>query len=440
MAKPTEIDLPHLWDPRPYQVPAWRFLDRGGLRAALCWHRRAGKDAFGMNWTACAAHDRIGVYWHMLPTQKQARKVIWDRIDRDTGRKAIDLVFPPALRRKPPHETEMKIELKCGSLWQLCGSDNYDSLVGGDPLGVVFSEYSLADPAAWDYIRPILAENGGWALFIFTPRGRNHAYRVLQAAERLDDWFGEVLTVDDTRRPDGMPVIAPDAIQADRASGMSEATLEQEYWCSFDAAIEGAYYGEALATARREGRIGRVPWEPQVPVETWWDLGIGDATAIWFVQRVAKEVRFIDYLEESGEGLAFYAKALGEKPYVYGRHLAPHDIEVRELGTGKSRKEVARGLGIRFETAPKLPIEDGIEAVRNLLPTAWFDDEKCARGIDALTMYRKEFDDKAGAFKDRPLHDWSSHGADAMRTGAVVRAPSTLSGQTFEARVEIGVL
>ncbi len=419
----SRVVLPHDWEPRDYQLPFLRHMAPlavgGGGRAALVWHRRSGKDATALNFAACAAHRRVGVYWHMLPTATQARKAVWDAVGAD-GRKVLDQVFPRVLRRAT-NVTEMKIEFKCGSIWQLVGSDNYNALVGANPVGVVFSEYSLADPAAWDYVRPILAENGGWAVFIFTPRGRNHGHALLDMARRNPNWFAQVLSVDDTRRADGSMVIPAAAIAEDRAAGMAEEMIRQEYWCSFDAGLVGAYYGKAMEAARGQGRIGKVPWEPALPVETWWDLGVGDSTAIWFAQRAGREVRLIDYLEASGEGLPYYAQALSEKPYVYGRHIAPHDIEVRELGTGRSRRETAARLGIRFEVAPAQSLADGIEAVRALIPRCWFDAAACARGIEALCQYRREWNDKTKDFKPSPLHDWTSHGADAFRYGAVSR-------------------
>lgn len=201
---------------------------------------------------------------------------------------------------------------------------------------------------------------------------------------------------------------------------------------AFEAAIEGAYYSEQLSRLEADGRLGNVPYEPQLRVETWWDLGIGDDMVIWFVQRFQREVRTIDYYANSGEGLAHYAKVLSEKPYIYSRHIGPHDIEVRELGTGKSRKEVAEGLGLRFEVAPKLEVADGIEAVRNLLPRVWFDKTKCADGVKALKAYRKEWDEKRGVWSSQPRHDWASHPADAFRTGAVANEPAGAPAQRLE--------
>ncbi|GGL48373.1 terminase [Caulobacter rhizosphaerae] len=197
---------------------------------------------------------------------------------------------------------------------------------------------------------------------------------------------------------------------------------------AFEAAIEGAYYGEQMARAELEGRIGRVPYDSRLPVETWWDLGMNDNMSIWFVQRHMMEVRVIDHYSNNGEGLAHYAAELNKRGYAYGRHIGPHDLEVRELGTGKSRKETAETLGIRpWEVAPKLEILDGIQAVRDLLPRCWFDREKCAEGLKALRSYRKDWDDKLGVWKSYPRHDWASHDADAFRTGAVAPDPRKAS-------------
>ena len=192
-----EISLPNDWAPRGYQLPVWHFLESGGKRAVALWHRRAGKESLCLNWTAVAAHRRVGTYWHMLPTNVQGRRVVWDAID-NTGRRVIDQVFPSSIRRAT-NGSEMKIELKCGSIWQVCGSDNYNSLVGANPVGVVFSEFALADPAAWDFIRQILAENDGWAVFAFTPRGRNHGHDLFSMAQNNDAWKSERLTVEGIR-------------------------------------------------------------------------------------------------------------------------------------------------------------------------------------------------------------------------------------------------
>lgn len=415
------IQLPNNWSARPYQNDLFRYMFEGGLdykRADCVWHRRAGKDSSSLNFAAVAAHQRVGTIWHMLPTLNQAKKVIWKGIDK-YGRRMIDQAFPKEIRAST-NESDMAIEFKNGSIWQCVGSDNYDSLVGTNPIGVIFSEYSVADPTAWDYIRPILAENGGWAIFIYTPRGKNHGHKLAMMAKENPKWFYSELTVEDTRDSEGNRIISDSVIEEERASGMDESMIQQEYYCSWQAAVKGAYFGKDIELAEKEGRIGNVPYDPQLKVETWWDLGVRDNTAIWFVQRTRREVRVIDFYMNSGVGLPHYAKILSEKPYVYSKHIGPHDINVKELGTGVTRLQTAMKLGIKFRIAPKLSLTEGIAAVRNILPMCYFDRKKCEKGIEALSLYRTDYDNATETFKPTPIHDWTSHPADAFRTGAVV--------------------
>lgn len=412
----STIQIPFQWEPRLYQEPCWNYLEGGGRRAVCVWHRRAGKDLFGINWCCTAAVQRPGLYWHLFPTYNQGRKIAWDGFTK-TGRPFLDHF--PADIVESKNGTDMRVTLKTGGIYQVVGTEDPDRLVGANPVGCIFSEYSLQDPKAWDIIRPILAENDGWALFIYTARGKNHGYDLFEMAKHNPKWFAEKLVAGSgegcTKRRDGTPVISDAVIEEERASKMPEDLIQQEYFCSFEASIVGSYYSTQMAAMLADGRIGNIPWEPNLPVNTAWDLGVSDATAIIFWQEYGQEVRIIDYYEQSGEGLAHYAKYLGEKPYVYGTHIAPWDIEVRELGTGKSRLEVARSLGIRFQVVKQQSLNDGIEAVRNMLPTAWMDEKKCARLIESLRQYRKEWDEKNKCFKDNPLHDWTSHGADSAR-------------------------
>lgn len=413
----TAITLPaNGWRPRRYQLGAWGALERGVKRLALAWHRRAGKDELCLHWTACAAMQRVGPYWHMLPQANQARKAIWDAVNPVTGRRRIDDAFPPEIIADK-RETDMFIRFKNGATWQVVGSDNYNSLVGSPPVGVVFSEYALADPQAWAMLRPILAENGGWALFISTPRGRNHFQRMMDFARGNDEWYGEVLPVSKTRAIPARVIEQELAeLTAERGEMEARAVIAQEYECSFDAAIPGAYYADWLNTAENEGRIGSVPHDPSLPVFTAWDLGIGDSTAIWFYQMASNELRVIDYLEGSGVGLDWYAERLKEKGYTYAGHTLPHDADVSELGTGRRRVDVLRNVhGIHARVLPRTSVDDGIQAVRRLLPRCRFDAARCERGLDALRNYQREWSDKLRAFRDRPLHDWSSHAADAFR-------------------------
>jgi phage terminase large subunit len=390
--------------------------------------------------------QRVGLYWHTFPTYSQGKKVIWDGTTRD-GRKFLDH-FPEDLVASR-NDTDMRITFKNGSVYQVVGVDDPNRLVGGNPIGIVYSEYSLQNPKAWDLMRPILNENGGWALFIYTARGDNHGKFLYDAARENQKWFSELLTVDNTRReatdpvsgkvllgPDGKPILVPvvtqEQIDEDRKMGMPEELVQQEYYNSFDAPLVGAYYAQQMlladtpvlnedGTIQSPARISAVPWEPNLPVDTAWDLGVDDETTIWFIQEYGHEIRIIDCYEHSDVGLAHYAKILNQKPYAYRKHYAPHDITVRELGSGKSRLHSARELGIRFIPVPKLHVADGIEAVRNILPRCWFDKEKCKPGIKALRSYRRIYDPDKKVYRDEPFHDWSSHFADSFRTFAVGR-------------------
>lgn len=413
----SELILPAAgWRPRPYQAKLWKYLEGGGKRALAIWHRRAGKDDVCLHWTACAAHERPALYWHMLPEATQARKAIWDAVNPHTGRKRIDEAFPEELRAST-RNNEMFIQFKCGSAWQVVGSDNFNSLVGAPPAGVVFSEWALADPAAWAFIRPILRENGGWALFITTPRGDNHAKTMLDGARGDPEWFTEVLPATETG------VFSADDLAKEEAEYAREfgeddgkRRFRQEYLCDFDAAVVGSYYGTDLARLDEAKRITRVQWEPKSPVHTAWDLGIGDQTAIWMFQRVGDEVRVIDFIRNSGVHLGWYVNELRTRPYTWGTDLLPHDAEPKRLQTGESVQDTLRGLGRPNSViVPMGNIYDGINAVRALLPRCWFDAEKCRDGLSALRQYRREWDEKRKVFKDRPLHDWCSDPADAFR-------------------------
>jgi len=359
------------------------------------------------------ACKRIGIYYYFFPHFSQGRKILWDGVDRD-GFKLLRHI-PEDLLDGKPNSTEMKIRLKNGSLIQIIGTNNIDSIVGTNPIGCVFTEYSLQDPQAWGFIRPILRENGGWAVFNFTPRGANHGKELYDMACRNPDWYCQLLTVDDTH------VLTPQDIDKERAEGMSEDMIQQEYYCSFTLGVEGSYYAKYLQDARDEDRICAVPWNKQSLVHTAWDIGFGDSTSIIFYQVVGVEIHIIDYYESHGEGFAHYAGVLRDKDYLYGDHFAPHDIESHDFTSGLSAKEVGASLGIRFKVLPtlKLTVESGIEALRGIFPRVYIDEEKCKYLIKCLENYRKEFDDRLEVYKNRPRHDKWSHGADAARYLAI---------------------
>lgn len=415
---PDEIVLPARgWRPRGHQDSLWRYLKRGGKRAYAIWHRRAGKDDIALNHTACSIFERVGTYWHMLPEAAQARKAIWDAVDPHAHMRRIDMAFPVELR-ETTREQDMLIRFKNGSTWQVLGSDNYNSLVGSPPVGVVFSEWALAHPAAWAYLRPILKENGGWAVFITTPRGRNHAYDMFREHEHEEDWFVERLGADQTGAltADELEKERRDYI-ADFGIDVGEALYRQEYLCDWSAAVLGSYWGRELSDLERFGRIGEVPHEPLVPVYTAWDLGVGDSTAIWWFQVAGSEIRIIDFYQSHGVGLDHYAKVIRGKPWgMPAADFVPHDAKVREWGNkGRTRIEamLEEKLSPRLVTDHKL--QDGINAARRTLPHCWFDAERCAKGLEALRQYHADWDEKARTFRDMPKHDWTSHAADAFR-------------------------
>jgi hypothetical protein len=426
----VKIELPHLWKPRDYQEPLWKYMHGGGKRAIAIWPRRHGKDDLALHYTACAAHERVGVYWHLLPQQNQARKAIWDAVNPHTGRRRIDDAFPKELR-DTTREQDMLIRFKTGSTWQVIGSDNYDALVGTPPIGVVFSEWALSNPQAWSLIRPILLENGGWSIFITTPRGRNHAHRMFEMAKGADDWFAERLTSDTTGVFTAASLAGEKAeLIAERGEGDGEAIFEQEYMTSWSAALPGAYYAKLIDKAEAEGRIGFVPYNPQKQVHTAWDLGRNDATVIWFAQDNGSGWDLIDYYANTSVGIDHYAKLVLEKPYIYGEHLLPHDAENEQLvgeGATGSIEESLASLGLKgIRVVPRTKsVANDINEVRQVIPTCRFDQTKCEKGLDALRSYRRVWDEKLKAYRDMPLHDWASDPADAYRTLAIGKPRDT---------------
>ena len=429
---PGELKLPG-WEPRLYQLPLWEYLQAGGARADVVAHRRWGKDEVALHWAAAAASQKRGVYWHLLPEAAQARKAIWDAVNPHTGKRRIEEAFPRSIRVRRSH-AEMKLELENGSVWQVAGSDNYNSLVGSPPVGVVFSEWALAKPDAWSYIRPILAENGGWALFLWTPRGRGHATRAFEVRARDPQWFTlkSPATATDVFTPEQLARERAELIAELGSAEEGEARFASEYLVDFEAATPGAYYASLIGEAERAGRIGRVPFDPALRVDTAWDLGIDDYTAIWFFQQAGREVRVIDYHETRGEGLeAIVREALAGRPWTYGAHHLPHDVMVRELGAaGRSRYETLRGLGLSaIEVGAAMDPEERINAARLMIPLCWFDAERCGLGLERLRAYRKRWSRATRTYAG-PLHDEASHAADAFgefaanrRGGAALARP-----------------
>lgn len=424
-------------------MPLWTYLENGGTRADVVAHRRWGKDDVSLHRTAVAAHERVGTYWHMLPEAAQARKAIWDAINPRTGKRRIDEAFPKELRAST-REQDMLIRFKCGSTWQVLGSDNYDSFVGSPPIGVVFSEWGLARPDGWNYIRPILLENGGWAVFIWTPRGRNHATRAWEARAKDPEWYTAKLPATET------PVFTKEQLAKelkeliDEAGSVQEgkAKYGSEYLVDFDSAVPGSYYALEMQTLDTAGRINdNIAYDPRFPVDTMWDLGIDDYTAIWFFQRVAHDkFHIIDFYETSDAGLDliveeaftpwkikdlerrhdFMEDREWKKTFKQGMNYLPHDVMVRELGAGgRTRRQTLTSLGIKnIRVGIARDPEERINASRRMLPFVYFRESTTKPGRDHLKQYHKKWNQSMGVFTG-PSHDEHSHAADAFGEGAV---------------------
>jgi phage terminase large subunit len=397
----------------PYHLEIHRGMDAHRF-GTIVTHRRFGKTVLSLNHLilACLENKRRSPepeprYAFIQPFQGQVKLTAWDYLVRFTS------TIPGAI----PMVSELKVTLPHGGWVRLFGADNPQAFRGGYFDGVVLDEYAKMAPYLFsEVIRPTLVDYRGWCYFLDTPKGRNDFYRKCEQARTDEDWFYAMHKASETK------IVSDDELAAARKDMTPDEYL-QEFECSFEASIKGAVFAKELQAIREQGRITRVPFDPALPVDTDWDLGVGDATAIWFSQSLSTgEVRIIDYYENNGVGLPHYLGLLNEKReslgYVYGTHWAPHDIEVKELGTGLSRRETAFNLGLNFQVTPKRAIDDGIHAARMLLPRCYFD-EKAQKGIEALQSYRWDYNTRINEFKPMPVHDWASHAADAFRGLAV---------------------
>jgi len=405
------VKVQSLYRPRtPLHATIHRAIEDHRFGAVVC-HRRFGKTVLALNhlqFSALECQKERPRYAFIAPTYTQAKSIAWDYL----------VHYSSNIPQVQARVSELTITYPNGGQVRLFGADNPDSLRGLYFDGVVFDEYGLQPPRIFtEVVRPALSDRQGWAWFLGTPAGKNQFYDVIQQAQREPDWFYACHRASETN-------IIQDSELAAARKDMTADEYAQEYECSFEASVKGAIFAGELAAARAAGRMGVVPYDPILPVDTDWDLGVGDATAIWFTQSTrGGEVRVIDYHESSGEGLPYYRNVLQAKGYTYGMHWAPHDIEVRELGSGRTRLETAASLGIKFQIAPNVPIEDGIHAARMLLPRCWFDATRCEKGLEALQHYRRDYNTRLNEFKAVPVHDWASHGADAFRYLAVRQQP-----------------
>lgn len=358
--------------------------------------------------SALVTTKRDSRYAYIAPQHVQAKDIAWLYVRQLTA----DI---PGVSY---NESELRCDFPNGSRIRLYGAENYERLRGLYLDGVILDEYADMSPEVWGKIlRPALADRKGWAAFIGTPKGHNSFYELWQQDD--PEWFKLMLRASETGFLDR------EELDASRKA-MTEDQYQQEFECSFEAAIRGAYYGKEMRDAEESQRITRVPYEPVAEVWVSFDLGMDDSTALWFAQMVGREIRVIDYYEAQGMALDHYVKVMRDKPYVYGGYLLPHDAKVRELGTGKSRVETLEGLGLRnCQIIPAQSVEDGINAVRLMLPRCYFDKDRCKQGVESLKQYRSEYDERRGVFSARPLHDWTSHAADSFRYLALGMKPAS---------------
>ena len=391
------IEIPY--KPREHQLKVHELLE-GKRFAVVVAHRRFGKTVAALNHLireAVLNEKETPRYAYIAPTYGQAKRVAWDYLVKYTT---------------PLGGTNNISELRVdfwGRRIQLYGSDNPDSLRGQFFDGVIIDEVGDQNPKIWtDIVRPALTDRKGWCLFIGTPKGHNHFKELRDRAKTEDGWgllefkASETGVVDDTE------------LKAAK-NEMGEDKYRQEFECSFDAAVEGSYYGQILNELEEKKHMQEIPREELSRTFTAWDLGMGDSTSIWVAQLVGTEVRLIDYYENHGVGLDHYVKWIKDNDYLKAEHILPHDVRVRELGTGKSRMEMLEESGLEVKIAPRMGLDDGIQAVRRLLPRCWFNVPQVQIGLNCLRNYRRDYDEKRKIFYERPLHDWSSHGSDSFR-------------------------
>lgn len=418
------IDFNDYFKPRPYQLDLFRaFFVENKKRIIRVMHRRAGKDTECFNLLWLAALTRPGLYFYLLPTIGQARSVIWEGRGKD-GTSLLDRI-PKKLIVKI-NQSRMTLTLVNGSIIHVTGGDNYKAILGSNPLGAVLSEQQSMTPLTWElFLRPIFAENGGWCIMNGTPRGHNHMYDLVETNKDNPDWYVTIKTVNDTKLEDGSPAVPLSLVEAEREAGMDEDLLQQEFYCSFEAAIRGAFFSKQMKQMHEEKRIGLFPVVPKARVYTGWDIGVRDASSIWLMQCVGDELRMIHHIEEIDGDLALCALKLKEAKErlgfeQYGMHFVPPDIAVREWGAGKSRMSQAREMGITLTPVNKIGssqirIIEGISVVRHNMPKMRIHSHNCKHGIRALQEYHALYSESKKDYQG-PNHNWASHACSAMAT------------------------
>jgi phage terminase large subunit len=406
----------HEFRVRWYQQDFHRALvERTHDRLIAIWHRRAGKDEVVLNAFRELAFKRPATYWHCFPEYAQARKAIWNGVDGNTGKRRLDQAFPPEICKRRVDD-DMFIEFKNGATWQLLGSDRYDATVGAGPAGIAYSEWALCNPSAWGYHSPMIRETGGFAAFITTPRGNNHAKAMYDRSQISDRWFGQLLTVDDTEAlTEAALQEALEEYQDVHGIDLGLALFEQEYYCSFSGAMIGAYFGSEMNRAEREGRIKEFEIDWNHPVHTAWDLGKAVNNPIWCFQVINNQPRIVDFYQPESENVRDWVTWLDERGYT-GFDFVPHDIMVTEWGNDRTRKDILFKLGRKPIEVPRVSVADGLQAARETINAAWFrNNERTLDGIEGLKNFRREWDEDAKVFRQTPVKDWAEHRASAFR-------------------------
>lgn len=395
MAEVIEI----AYKPREQQLAIHELMDSKRFGVVVA-HRRMGKTVSAINHLikeALLNQKEAPRYAYIAPTYGQAKRVAWDYL--------VKYAEPLG---GTSNISELRVDF-WGRRIQLFGSDNPETLRGQYFDGVILDEIGDQNPKIWtDVCRPSLVDRQGWCLFIGTPKGHNHFKELRDRAEKEDGWGLLEFKASETG-------VVDDVELKQAKNEMGEDKYRQEFECSFDAAVEGSYYGTMLNELEEKKHMQEIPREELSRTFTAWDLGMGDSTSIWVAQLVGTEVRLIDYYENHGVGLDHYVKWIKDNDYSKAEHILPHDVRVRELGTGKSRLEMLEESGLEVKIAPRMGLDDGIQAVRRLLPRCWFNVPQVQNGLNCLRNYRRDYDEKRKIFFERPLHDWSSHGSDSFR-------------------------
>jgi len=405
----TTVEIPHKFKCRPYQYDAWKAINDGKKRLVCCWHRGCGKDLLFLNALITQMVKRPGVYLHCFPKYSQGKRAIWTSVhETHDGEMMAYLDHIPPDLIKSKNASEMTIQLVNGSVYSILGLDgkNATQARGMNPCFIILSEYAYMDPESWYTIEPRISQNNGTAVFLSTPNGQNHFYKLYNYAKtKPDEYFSSMLTVDDTHCIDSRHIE-----NLREEGGVPEDFIQQEYYCSFTRGAEGSYYGKLIQKARDEDRLTNLPILPDLPCSTAWDIGIGDSTSIWIFQQLQNgKLNILHYYENNGEGLEHYVKYLKrwaiDNNAIFARHFVPHDMANKQFSTGNDLVFTANQMGMDMTIVPKKSIEEGIQAVRTTLPLCSFDAKNCKRGLECLDFYRKKWNDQLKVYYDEPLHD-----------------------------------